>query len=131
VLGCLVERWFWRVWSRWPLIIALDRGGCLRRSVGVMPGKLVMKPLRRARCKVDKAGENKAAWAKATRSAGVAEPTVANAEWSIGGAGGGVGRRKCHNKVLGVRCPVRTTVSLMETFTLVAVKATAQPASHN
>jgi hypothetical protein len=25
-LGFLVERWFWGVWSRWPLIIAIDRG---------------------------------------------------------------------------------------------------------
>jgi hypothetical protein len=23
----LVERWFWRVWSRWPLIMAIERGG--------------------------------------------------------------------------------------------------------
>ena len=90
-----------------------------------------MNPLLRARCKVDKAGENKAAWAKATSSAGVAEPMVASAEWSTGGAGVGIGRAKCHNKVLGVRCPVRTTVSLTETVTAVAVKATEHPASHN
>jgi hypothetical protein len=100
-------------------------------SVGVMPGKLVMKLLQRARCKVDKAGENNAARAKATSSAGVAGPIVAIAEWFTGGTGVGIGRGKCHNKVLGVRCPVRTTVSVTETLTSVAVKATEQPASHS
>lgn len=39
------------------------------------------KPLVRARCKVETAGENKkVAWAKATRSAGVADPMTARAE---------------------------------------------------
>jgi hypothetical protein len=91
-----------------------------------------MKPSLRARCRVDKAGENKAAWAKATSSAGVAEPSVGSAKWfTAGGAGVGVGRGKCHNNVLGVRCPVRTTVSLMETFTSVVVNAMEHPASHN
>jgi hypothetical protein len=51
------------------------------------PGQLVMQePLARAAnvCKVlGKTGENKAARAKATSSAGVAEPMVASAEWPV------------------------------------------------
>jgi hypothetical protein len=35
-----------------------------------------MKPLVRARCRMDKAGENKAAWAKATSSAGVGQSRI-------------------------------------------------------
>jgi hypothetical protein len=49
-----------------------------------------MKPLLRARCRVDKVGENSATWAKATSSAGVAEPIVASAEWLTGVDGDGL-----------------------------------------
>ena len=38
------------------------------------PGKLVRNPLVSAASRVDKAGENREAWAKATSSAGVADP---------------------------------------------------------
>ena len=77
---------------------------------------------------MDKVGENKAAWAKATRSAGVAEPMEAIAEWHVGAE---VGRGKCHNRVSGVRWPVRTMASLTDTVTSVAVKAIVQPASQS
>jgi hypothetical protein len=78
-----------------------------------------MKPISRARCRADKAGENKAAsWAKATSSAGVADPMVASAELLKPGDGDKVGRAKCHKKVSGARCPVRTRmVSLTDTVT--------------
>lgn len=112
----------------WPLIVAAECGAYFRRSVGVSPGKWVMKPLVRARLRVDKVGENKAAWAKATRLAGVAEPMEASAKWHVGAA---VGRGKCHNRVSGVRWPVRTMASLTETVTSVAVKAIVQPASQS
>ena len=80
---------------------------------------------------MDSVGENNAAWAKATNSAGVAEPMEAIAEWHREVAGFGVGRGKCHNRVSGVRWPVRTMVSLMDTVTSVAVKAIVQPASQS
>ena len=115
----------------WPLIVAVECGGYFRRSVGVSPGKWVMKPLVRARLRVDKVGENKAAWAKATRSDGVAEPMEAIAEWHIEGVGAEVGRGKCHNRVSGVRWPMRTMASLTDTVTSVAVKAIVQPASQS
>lgn len=51
-----------------------------------------MRPFSRARCRVDKAGENKAACAKATSSAGVADPMVACAERLGAGDGDKVGR---------------------------------------
>jgi hypothetical protein len=72
---------------------------------------------------VDNAGEKRAAWAKTTSSAGVAEPMAVIAEWQSGGAGDhGVGRGKCHNGVSGVRWPVRTMVSLTDTVTSVCCK---------
>jgi hypothetical protein len=51
---------------------------------------LVRYPFCKAMFSVDNTGENNAAWAKATSSAGVAEPTVARAEWA--GAGGSWGQ---------------------------------------
>jgi hypothetical protein len=56
-----------------------DCGGYLQRRVAVRPGKLVMNPFCKAMDNVDSTGENNAAWANATSSAGVAEPTVARA----------------------------------------------------
>jgi hypothetical protein len=49
---------------------------------------------------VDSVGENNAAWAKATNSAGVAEPMEAIAEWHREGAGAGIGRG---NAIIGYR----------------------------
>jgi hypothetical protein len=82
---------------------------------------------------VDRAGENNAACAKATSSAGVAEPMAAWAAWGEvrSGAGGGAGSVKCHRRVVGVRWPVRTTVSWKETVAVVDVKAMVQPASQS
>jgi hypothetical protein len=46
----------------------------------VRPGKLVMNPLSRALCRVERVGENRAACAKATSLAGVADPIALRAE---------------------------------------------------
>lgn len=129
----LVERWFWRVWSRCPLIMAIERGGYWRRSWGVSPGNWGRKPFWRAWAKVERAGENKAAWANATSSAGVAEPMAPRAE------GGGEGiegefaeaRSICQSLLCGVRCPRRIGRLLYDMVTVEAVKATVQPASQN
>ena len=93
-----------------PLAIAVDRGGYFLRVVVVRPGKLVMKFFFNALSNVDNAGENKAAWAKATNSAGVAEPMVV-ATCSCGtGVVMSVGAEllgivKCQSRVSGVRLP--------------------------
>ncbi len=71
--GGLVERWFFRVWSRWPLMVETERGGCLRTRADVRPGKPVMRFWSRAVQRVERTGEKRAAWANATSSAGVAE----------------------------------------------------------
>jgi hypothetical protein len=73
-------------------------------------------------------GENKAACAKATRLAGVADPREARAEWSGKGCGwiGGQaeGSNKCQSVVLGEQWPDRMITSLYTMSTVVAVKVT-------
>ena len=54
--------------------MATDAGGYLSRSLVESPGKLVRLPLATALANVERDGENKEAWAKATSSAGVADP---------------------------------------------------------
>jgi hypothetical protein len=71
---CLVLRWFWRDCFRWPLTIGIDRGGYFFSVLEVRPGKLVMWPLASATWRVDNAGENMAACANVTSSAGDADP---------------------------------------------------------
>jgi hypothetical protein len=85
----------------------------------------------RACSKVDSAGENIAAWAKATNSAGVADPMAPSAEWLGGKVGIVGGSSMCHNLVAGVRYPTRTVQSLYAMVTSDAVKDTVQPASQN
>jgi hypothetical protein len=75
----------------WPLIIAIDLGGCFLSEAEVNPGKFVRNPLERADAKVERAGENKDAWAKATRSAGVADPIAELACSAAGLASGKIG----------------------------------------
>ena len=53
-------------------MVASDLGGYFCRDFRVRPGKGGRKPLRSAVSRVDTEGENREAWAKATRSAGVA-----------------------------------------------------------
>jgi hypothetical protein len=88
----------------------------LRKRAGERPGKDGRKPLFRAVCRVERAGEKRAAWAKATSSAGVAEPMVALAEAQVGrlppGGGGRAVRSKCQRRVAGVRWPRRTMAFL-------------------
>jgi hypothetical protein len=80
----LVERRFLRDWSRWPLAIAMDQGGCVWRVLGVRPGKLMRYPLSSAAARVDRTGENMSAWAKVTSSAADGSPMVL----AMGMAGG-------------------------------------------
>ena len=60
-----------------PLIIATEWGGDFVRVLDVRPMKLGRYPRSSAALSVDNAGENKAACANATRSAGVADCTAA------------------------------------------------------
>lgn len=75
-LGGLVERTFWRIWSRCPLSIGMDLGAWRRKVSTVRPGKLVKKLLSSANSKVDKAGEYRVAWAYVTDSAIVVPPSL-------------------------------------------------------
>ena len=65
------------------MIVALEVGGYLRNEVAVRPGKLTRKPRLRADSYVvsTSTGENKAAWAKVTKFAGVDAPTAALAKF--------------------------------------------------
>jgi hypothetical protein len=56
--------------------MATDDGGCVRSLRAVRPRKFGRKPRSRAPWRVDKDGENKAAWANATSSLGVADGTT-------------------------------------------------------
>ena len=57
-----VERWFARVWSRWPLMRAADEGGCLRTWADVRSGQVDKRLLSMALHQVDRAGEKRVAW---------------------------------------------------------------------
>jgi hypothetical protein len=83
-----VECWFFWVWSKWPLIMGAEKGGCLQREVAERPGKSDRRFLSRADWRVDKAGKNNAVCEKATSWAGVADWMVALlACWGTGVAG--------------------------------------------
>ena len=66
------------------MIIGTEFGGYFHSVADIRPGKLVRNPCARAAESVDNAGENSVAWAKATRSAGVAAPMAAFAQWDMG-----------------------------------------------
>jgi hypothetical protein len=36
-----VDRWFLRDWSKWPLTVAMERGGYFFKEAALRPGKLV------------------------------------------------------------------------------------------
>ena len=98
--GVLVERWFIRVWSKWPLIVASDSGGCFCREARVNPANSGRWPRQRASSRVDRAGLKRAAWAKATRLAVEAVPRAALA--LAVGSGQMLSSHSCD---LGVRWP--------------------------
>jgi hypothetical protein len=117
-----------RLWSRCPLTIGIDRGGYLRRRARESPGKDGRKPFCRANSKMEREGEKRAAWAKATSSAGVAEPMVAWAESGHGVGLGGVGRSwrsKCQRRVNRVRWPRRTMAFIVQMWVVLPVSAMA------
>jgi len=84
-VGVLVECWFIRVWSKWPLIVASDSGGCFCREARVNPANSGRWPRQRASSRVDRVRLKRAAWANATRLAAEAVPRVALA---LAGGGG-------------------------------------------
>jgi len=57
---CFVDRTFWQVWSRWPLMVALELGGCCWRVCNVNPANLGTWPRRRASSRVDRDGLKRA-----------------------------------------------------------------------
>ena len=76
VVAC-VDQMFFLVWSRCPLIIAADCGGCFLRVVAVNPGMLGMYPFCSAFSSVLIAGEKNAACMNATILAAVFVPIAA------------------------------------------------------
>lgn len=60
----------------WPLAVAIELGGCFFKDLAVSPGKWWTQLRRSANIRVARTGENRAAWAKATISAGVADCTA-------------------------------------------------------
>jgi len=68
----LVEQRFCWVWSRWPLIVAMDCGGCCCKDWRVRPANLGTCPHRRASSSMERHGLKRAACAKVTRLAGEA-----------------------------------------------------------
>ncbi len=70
----LVEWRFCRVWSRWPLMVAMDCGGCCCKDLRVRPANSGTCPQCRASSSMERHGLKRVAWAKATRSAGEARP---------------------------------------------------------
>ena len=120
----------------------------MRREATLSPGIAGKNDLRKAVSNVDKAGENNAAWANATRSAGVAVPAAALQYLSMETLSeltvvsvmackaasvwaNGVDKSKCQSLDSGVRCPNMTSWSLNVTVAVVALKLTSQPTSHN
>ena len=73
VFAFLVERWFLRLWSRCPWIIAADCGGFFLRVADGRPGKWWTQFLSSAFWRVETEGDHKEAWANSTKSAGVAD----------------------------------------------------------
>ena len=58
----LVEFWLARVWSKWPLCIAIEVGRYFFKLVKVNPGNLLRSPFCKAAVSVDSVGEKSAAW---------------------------------------------------------------------
>lgn len=86
--------------------MATELGGYFCNALAVRPRKLGKNPQWSACLSVDNAGENNAAWAKATISAGVAECTAECA--AIVGTVGTIDdwtKLKCQSPVSGVRTP--------------------------
>ena len=126
--------------------MANDAGGYFARDLVERPGMSERKPRSKAMCSVDSAGENSAAWEKATSSLGVAE-WMAPLQWwgtgvsgtvtheqaaAVGWANAGVGSRvRCQRPVLIVRSPRRMTIPSRRTRTDAASKVTWHPASQS
>lgn len=87
--------------------MATEFGGYFCKAVVVRPKKLCKYPRSRACLSVDNAGENNAAWANATSSAGVAECTAecAAAFGTTGALDADWTRLNCQSPELGVRVP--------------------------
>ena len=97
----------------------------------LVQGKLVRNSFSRAIVRVERVGENRAAWAKETNSAGVTDPMAAWVAWDGGGVGRLVGRDRCQSLVVGSCCPVNMMVSANLIVTCVAVNTTVHPASQS
>ncbi len=103
----------------------MDLGGYLRNDFSFKPGKLVINPCLRACSIVLNAGENNAACANATCSAGRTDPMAAPAVCSL------IGSLNSHKPVLRFLDPISVVSSSYITSTLSAVNITSHPASHN
>lgn len=114
-----------------PICVASANGGYFLGVFTDRPGKGGKKPFLRAVSRVEMAGENNAACAKATRSAGVAllfMAAVAMAGDAWGSFGSVVVHKAC---VVGSRLARRTSLSLNVTVHDFALNVAVHPASHS
>ena len=96
----LVDLIFCRTLSRFPFIVALERGGYFCNALAVRPGKGGRYPFWSALSNVELVGDHSAPCAKATRSSGFAEALTA---WS---ASCGFEISSCHRPlVVSLRYP--------------------------
>jgi hypothetical protein len=108
--GCvLVDRTFFRAWSRCPLIIGTDTGGYVDNVLVVRPGNSGKYPRSSAVLSVvDNTGKKRVACANATRSAGEVDVMAAKLTCGVvlSVVGGGVETiRRCHRPVSGDQSP--------------------------
>ena len=112
-----------------PLTVAIEFGGCLFNVMGVKPGKLLMYLRLRAIRNVETTGENNAACANATLSAGVADGVeMVFAECRCSGLSVSMFHRLF---VLTLRWPLRIASPMNMMVHLWARKRTSHPASQS
>ena len=139
-----VDLRFERCWSRCPLIIGAECGGCRLTCADVMFGKVVRRLASMAVHQVDRAGEKREAWMKAMRSAMVSVGKMELAVWCSSVtvvSGSELGKSSCQRRepVSGERVPdmmggpVRVMASCVvsKTSTLVELKMAVQPWSQS
>ena len=104
----------------------MDVGGFCLTCAEVRSGQVVRWPASIASQKVDKEGENMAAWKKAILSDRFWLLVTIFAVWALDG-----GTLRCQNFVPGERLPCRTIFVSRDTVTWVLSKMAVQPWSHS
>jgi hypothetical protein len=126
---------FTLLWSKCPLMVAMECGGYLARVSLVRPGKPMRKSLRRAAASVVRGGLKRVAWLNATMSAGLVDWLTAIAAYMVSSAPSIVsvsGRLICQS--LGaclLLFPLSMVLPLRLIVASVLVKMATQSASHS